>query len=297
MQLNDAVFNFNYDGEDFQIPVSGSTLRGCVWFPKKEPQYAVIFVHDFGSFATQNHDIFDIINENGGVVYCCDHFGHGRSPGPRLGCTIENIENEISELIFYVMQKTPDLPIYLYGQAAGALAIMDFILDRKLNSDIVFGVILESPWIVSWKQRKIGLYETTFYMMMNKIHPNYIFDLQFTKYSTETSPLYIEKSESCPLYFPYMTPKAYISAMKTITNVRSKCDFWPQTLPVLFAFGRDDTVFNADQIIDFTNSLRRVSKNIDVRAYSCGHLLTKGRERAHFLEDAVEFFLSLNKKK
>ena len=297
MELNDAVFNFNYDGEDFTVSVGGHSLKGCAFFPEKPPQYVVIFVHDIGSFATQNHDVFDVINENNGVVYSCDHYGHGRSPGPRLGVSLEQIVQEISAVIYYASQRTPDLPIILYGQAAGALAIMNFILDKKAHSDYVSGVLLESPWVVSWAQRKIGLFETTFYLLLNAISPNTIFDLQFTKYSTETSPFFIEKSEKCPLYFPYMTPKAYISAMKMMTNVRAKCDLWPPNFPVVFAYGRDDTVLNSDMLFDFTNSIRRSTKNFEIRAYSCGHLLTKGREREHFLEESIEFFTSFVKKK
>jgi esterase/lipase len=94
-----------------------------------------------------------------------------------------------------------------------------------------------------------------------------------------------------------MTPKAYISAMKTITNVRSKCDTWPASLPVILAFGRDDTVLDPSVLFEFVNGIRRASKNFEIFSYSCGHLLTKGRERAHFLEDMIDFFGSTSKKK
>lgn len=297
MELSDANFCFNYDGEDFTLSVGNQQLKGCIWSPQKEEHYAVIFVHDVGSFATQNHDVFDVINANGGKVYVCDHLGHGRSPGPRLGVTIENIVQEISALVYYVMQQNRSIPIFLYGQCAGALAIMSYILEKRQFSDFISGVLLESPWIVGWAQRNVGLFETTLLMIENAIMPNHIFDLQFTKYSTETSQLYIEKSEKCPLYFPYMTPKVYISAMKTITSVRSKCDAWPANIPVILAYGRDDTVLDADALCEFVNGIRRASKNFEVYNYSCGHLLTKGRERKNFLEDMVDFFSSLSKKK
>jgi acylglycerol lipase len=174
---------------------------------------------------------------------------------------------------------------------------MSYVLDKRQNNDLISGVLLESPWVVGWAQRKVGLFETSWLLLMNALMPNQIFDLKFTKYSTETSPVYIEKSENCPLYFPYMTPKAYISAMRAITNVRSKCDSWPASLPVILAFGRNDTVLDADALFEFVNGIRRASKNFEVYNYSCGHLLTKGVERAHFLKDMIDFFNSQTKRR
>ena len=297
MELSEANFSFDYDGEDFSISVDKQTLRGCCWVPTgRTVDFIVVFVHDIGSFITQNHDLFDIFMSEGGAVYACDHLGHGRSPGARLSLTIKDIGKEISEVLQYVSNQYSGVPIYLYGQEASALAIMSFILEKSKNWERVNGVILESPWVVNWVQRDVSLFETTFLLLMNKIFPNYIFDLKFTRYTNETSPLYIDMCEKCPLYFPYMTPKFYISAMQAITNVRYKMEQWPSSVSILMAVGRDDTVLDANALIDFMSTLKRTLKYFDGKVYSCGHLITKGRERKQFLEDVLKYMKEPHKK-
>lgn len=298
MEFSKAVFSFDYDGDDFNVAVERNSLRGCCWVPTgRTVDFIVVFVHDIGSFVTQNHDVFDVFVNHGGAVYACDHLGHGRSPGARLGLTIQNIVKETSAVLQYVSSQYSGVPIYLYGQEAGALAIMSFILEKAQNWDIVTGVVLESPWVVKWQQRDVGVFETTLLLLMEKIFPNYIFDLGFTRYTNETSPRYIDMSEKCPLYFPYMTPKFYVSAMQAITNVRMNIDVWPNSVQMLMAAGRDDTVLDASALVEFMNGLKRTIKAFDGRVYSCGHLLTKGRERNSFLKDVITFFTEPRKKK
>jgi len=298
MELSKAEFSFDYDGDDFNVVVERNSLRGCCWAPTgRTVDFVVVFVHDIGSFVTQNHDIFDVFVNHGGAVYACDHLGHGRSQGPRLGLTINNIIKETSAVLQYVLSQYPGVPIYLYGQEAGALAIMSFILGKAQNWDVVSGVVLESPWLVKWVQRDVGIFETSLLLLMDKIFPNYIFDLGFTRYTNETAPKYIDMSEKCPLYFPYMTPKFYVSAMQAITDVRMSIDTWPSSVQMFIAVGRDDTVLDSEALIEFINSLKLTIKVFDGRVYSCGHLITKGRERPSFLKDVISFFTEPHKKR
>ena len=104
-------------------------------------------------------------------------------------------------------------------------------------------------------------------------------------------------SEKCPLYFPYMTPKFYISAMQTITDIRLKMDQWPSSVSILMAVGREDTVLDSSALIEFMTSFKRTLKNFDGKLYSSGHLLTKGRERKHFLEDLIKYVKEPHKKR
>ncbi|EAY22971.1 hypothetical protein TVAG_077180 [Trichomonas vaginalis G3] len=298
MENNEPNFSFDYDGEDFTVQVGNESLRGCYWIPQNRVvEFLVIYVHDIGSFGSQNHDVYDAINQRGGAVFVCDHLGHGRSPGPRLALTIHDITKEISAMITYAISTYKNVPVYLYGPAAGALAILAFILEKSQNHEHVSGVVLEAPWVGAWEQREIGVFETTFLLLMNKIMPNYIFDLKFTRYTNETFKRFIDMSEKCPLYFPYMTPKFYISAMQTITNVRARYETWPNNIRLHVACARDDTVFISTQVIEFMNGIKRAVKAADGKIYNSGHLITKGRERERFLQDIINFFTQNQKKK
>lgn len=296
--MDEINLNFSYDGEDFTVNVDRNTLSGCSWQPTEgSPTFVVVFVHDFGSFVTQNHDIFDVITANKGAVYACDHLGHGRSPGSRLGCRIHDIIKEISAVLSYASSQHPNTNIYLYGQGGGALSILKFLIEKALNYEIVTGALLESPWLASWVQNKVGLTKTCFYQLLNLIFPLIILDTGFTPYTEDTCPEFIESSEKCPLYFPYMTPQLYLSAMKTITSVRNKIDKLPSSVHIMMCVGSGDTVYEPDELIDIMKYLRVNSKMFDGRVYNCGHLLTKEKERAIFLENALDFFSTTKKKR
>ncbi|EAY10193.1 hypothetical protein TVAG_118450 [Trichomonas vaginalis G3] len=291
-------YSFCYDGDDFTVNVEKQTLSGCAWLPPDgNPQYIVVFIHDIGSFVTHNHDVFDVITANRGAVYACDHLGHGRSPGPRLGCKIQDIIKEIGAVIHFASTQHPNTLIYLYGQGAGALAIMKFVLDKPTNADSISGILLESPWLTPWSQNRIGLAKTCFYQLLDHISPYNILDTGFTRYSENTDPNYVEISEKCPLYLPYITPHLYLSAMKAITNVRNKIERLPSTIHIMMCIGQYDTVFDPLELKEIMSYMKSTLKNFEGKTYNCGHLITKENERSLFLDNAIDFFTVTKKKR
>ena len=292
MELSEALFSFEYNGEDFTINTAKSiSLKGCKWVASDlPPEFCVIFVHDFFSFASQNHDFIDVLTSHGAAVYACDHLGHGRSPGERIFLEIEDVTEEIIQVIQLAKTEYPNLPLYLLGQNGGSLAILSSVLHNSLNEfkSAIKGIILESPWVCSWSQKQYGIFETVLMMLLNKISPTFLFDIDFSFFTDEDIPKqYVQMSQKCALYFPFITPKLYLSAMKEITFVRQNIQNWPK-IPTFYAIGQRDAVLDQTQLQQFIGSIE-TNKNLIVKEYDSGHQISKGPARPEYMQDIFDF--------
>ena len=280
--MMDKISQLNYDSV---------TLKGCKWFASDlPPEFCVIYVHDFFSFASQNHDFIDVLKSHGAVVYVCDHLGHGRSPGQKIFLEIKDVTQEIIKVIELARKEYHNLPLYLMGQNGGALSIMSSVLHDSLKQfkSSIKGIILESPWICSWEYNQPGIFQTFLIMLMNKIYPSFLFDIGFSFFTDENIPeKFVQMSEECPLYFPFITPKLYLSAMEEITFVRQNISKWPK-IPTFYAFGDNDDVLNLFQMEDFIEQLQ-TSNNLIVKKYDSGHQITKSLARPEYLQDIFDF--------
>lgn len=296
MELEDAVFTLEYDGEDFTIPLHDNSfmLRGCEWRPEgsQPPDFVVIYVHGLGSFLTTKHDVANIIVANGGVFMGCDHLGCGRSPGFRSSCTIEEICQETEHVIQKAKESFPDIPIFLFGHSMGALASLRLIFEQSsFVSQNLRGVIIEAPWISNSKVRPITFLQSIGIMLAAKFTPLTIFSTGDEQYSSDLRPDFVEKVLKSPLFSPFTTPRLLDSALRSITFVRKSYNDWPADLPVLFLQGGADThvdpVANEAWFKDVQESMKDL---VDYKIYpKASHHLFKGLYRGEVLQDVLKF--------
>jgi acylglycerol lipase len=295
MDLADVAFNLDYDGENFSIRLYNGAilLRGCEWRPEGDPEYVLIYVHGVGSFLTANHDLADIILSNGGAFLGCDHLGHGRSPGPRAGATIEEVVQETELVITKARESFPDLPLFLFGSSMGALAVLDLIFKRAaFVAQHLRGVVLLSPWISNSRERPITFLEGAAIWVASSLFPYIPITSGAPIYAEDESREYLEKVIGCPLYSPFVTPRLLNSALRAMTEVRKSAADWPSELPVLFCQG------GADVRVDPVANRAWFKEVADASAkglVSCGiyekgsHNLLKGPNRKEVLQDILDF--------
>lgn len=295
MEFDECRYYFCYDGEDFTIDFKDNKLRGCKWCSNEcLPQVVLIFVHDFGGFSTQNHDIFDTLTQHGAIIYACDHYGHGRSPGPRLGISIEDIIEETEIMIRFVRKQDHGLPILLYGQSYSSLALLKLIIMKENSlSKVISGVILESIWICQWNQIKVGLIETVLILLINYFNPLMTFDPKVTKLTSDVSPKFRNLCEKSSMYLPYMTPIFYTSAMNSITFVREKITDLHE-IPIMLCMGDRDMLLNPSCLNKFRlfveqSKDEKLLPSLVLKIYNGGHLISKESVRPFFIQDMLNF--------
>jgi len=295
MELADAVFNLDYDGEDFKIPIYDGkvVLRGCEWRPETQPEFVLVYVHGLGSFLTAHHDFGDIIIDNNGAFLGCDHFGHGRSPGPRAACTVSEVVMETEVVIQKARESFPDIPIFISGISMGALAILQLVLEKPIfATQNLRGVILISPWISNSKLRPISFLQSIALMIAAKFAPRMIISKGQDSYSDDIRKDYTKLIEECPLHSPWTTPRLVDSALRSMTFVRKSHRDWPSELPVMFLQGQADVAVDPAANVAWFDDLKEASAKdmVVVKTYArATHNLLHCPYRAVALQDILSF--------
>jgi acylglycerol lipase len=295
MELDDAVFSLDYDGEDFTIPIYDGKilLRGCEWRPESQPEFVLIYVHGMGSFLTAEHDVGEIIVENGGAFLGCDHLGHGRSPGARAGCTVSEVVQETEVVIQKARESFPDLPLFVAGCSMGALAVLQLVFAKSVfASQHLRGVVCISPLLSVSPAQPIGFLESVAIMLLARFAPYTVVASGIAACPSDVRPDYAKLFEDCPLFSPWTTPRLLDSVLRTITGVRKSHEDWPSELPVLFLQGGADlTVDPAENVAWFSDLVNSSAKEIvDYQVYEFGsHNLLHGPYRAVVMQDILNF--------
>lgn len=295
MDIADAVFSLEYDGEDFIIPLqnSGFVLKGCEWRPENgQPDYVVIYVHGLGTFLTTKHDVANVIVADGGAFMGCDHLGHGRSPGFRSSCTIEEICQETELVIMKAKESFPDVPIFLFGNSMGALATLQLVFEKYVvSSENVKGVIIESPWISNSKENPITLLQSVGIWLAAKFSPLSIVSTGEEQYAPDVRKDFVDLVVSSPLFSPFTTPRLLNSALRSMTYVRHSCPYWPAYLPVIFLQGGSDSLVDPAANEAWFQAVKAwATAAVSYKIYPKGtHSLLKGPCRAEVLRDILDF--------
>jgi acylglycerol lipase len=298
LDVESAVTNFEYDGEDFTIPLNNVMLRGCEWRPESgHPEFILVYVYGLGSFVTANHSLVDVVIARGGAFICCDHLGHGRSPGPRCSCTISEICEETELVIKKARESFPDTPIFLYGTSMGGLSAIQLVFEQAaFTTRNLRGVIIGCPLLSNSTSRPITLFESFAIMLGAKFMPNFLVKSGTDSRDPDINREFANKLHDCPLFAPYITPRLLDSALRAMTKVRQHSECWPSDLPVLFLQGSADTI--VDPVVNeaWFKALRESSAQniVEIKIYErASHGLLKGQCRPIVLQDILDFINKL----
>lgn len=292
MDVSEANFNIDYDGEDFTIDLNGTNLLGHTWKPEGTPRFVYIFVHGLGAFVTFKKDFFYIILEQGGVVFGCDHLGHGRSDGPRVSCTMDEIVEENVRVVNLAHEKYPDLPIVIHGHSMGGCATILTIMKRweEIKGKVTLA-ILEAPWISKCPQRELGRFERFGINLLHKIWPTKELPAGVALFSPDLHPGWVELCDKSPLYSHTLTPRLYLSVEEAHAFVRENIDRWPAELPLLFIQGANDALVDPQGNDEWIKALQaREGLDITYKLYDdVPHVPLKCPKRKEIIEDILKF--------
>jgi alpha-beta hydrolase superfamily lysophospholipase len=135
-----TVFDFDWTTSD------ELTLRGKGWMPAQPPRAVVALVHGFAEHVGRYAHVAEAFAQLGVALIGFDLRGHGRSDGRRgHSPSYSNYMEDLREFLSLVVEKLPDLPLYLYGHSAGGNLVLNYAL--RYTPDYVQGVIATSPWL------------------------------------------------------------------------------------------------------------------------------------------------------
>ncbi|KAH0795083.1 Clan SC, family S33, methylesterase-like serine peptidase [Histomonas meleagridis] len=294
MELADAKFDLSYDdGEDFDITLdNGSVLKGCTWKPSGEPTFIYVFVHGLGVCVTFKKDFFPFILERGGVVFGCDHYGHGRSSGSPVSGTIDLMAEETVKVIQLAHSRYPNLPLIIHGHSMGGLCTIYTILTRYNEiKDIVKCAIAEAPWISPCPQRQLGTIERYGFKALNWAFPTMQISTGANPYSADMDQRFVTMAKASPLIYETITPQLYFSVEEKQAFIHEHPELWPAELPLFFVQGEADSMVDAKTSDKWVQKvLARDGMNVKYKLYPKGeHVMLKTPHRPEVARDLLEF--------
>jgi acylglycerol lipase len=294
VELADAKFDIDYDGEDFTIDLNATTqLLGQTWRPSGDPRFVYIFAHGLGAFITFKKDFFYVILERGGVVFACDHLGHGRSPGPRTVLLVDDLTTETVKVAQLAHERYPALPIILHGHSMGGLAVVATAVYKssELNGLNVKGVIAEAPWLTPCPSRPVGRVEHALLSGMAWLLPNVAIPAGVPIFSDDLEPSWVKMCKETPLYSFTVSPKLALDAEKAQIYIRENPQVWPAELPLLCLQGGKDVL--ADPNLNYAWAqavLNRGDTKVTAKLYpDAPHVLLKCPIRGEIARAILEW--------
>lgn len=127
--------------EDVEIESDSLKLHG--WYLKaKKPKGVIVFFHGNAQNVTSHYANLMWILKEGYDYFIWDYRGYGKSQGkPNPQNTVEDGK----EVIKFIYNKNPKLPLYVFGQSLGGAVAMRSVID--LNGEIpIRAVVVDSTF-------------------------------------------------------------------------------------------------------------------------------------------------------
>jgi acylglycerol lipase len=295
MDLANGAYSLEYDGVDFTITLAeGVFLVGQLWRPPgNAPSHIFVYLHGLGAFITMKRDLFSIITATNAAVFACDHYGHGRSPGVRTACTVEEIEDETLKVLEFAHSMYPAVPMVLYGHSMGGLAGIFTVLRSPdhLSSLNLRSVIIEAPWLFPCPARPIGAFERVGVGILGTVWPTFRMPKGANSITPDLDPRWTELLRRSPLYVQSLTPRLFLSVDKAQKFVQENCRFWPSALPLLFLQGGKDALADPVGNEEWVRRFQEVpGHKVVYRLYpEATHFMLKGPDRPAILQEILDF--------
>jgi alpha-beta hydrolase superfamily lysophospholipase len=115
------------------------------WDPEGEVRAVVALVHGYGEHCGRYGHVAQAMTRAGAAVYAYDQRGYGRSDGTRAYVESFDVYNDdLERFLAYVDERSPDVPLYLFGHSMGGLVVLRHALTRSLAAS---GLVLSAPAI------------------------------------------------------------------------------------------------------------------------------------------------------
>ena len=127
----------------------GATLALYEWPAAQPPRAVVQIVHGLGEHAGRYAHVARWLNERGLAVCAHDHFGHGRSSGPRGGLPHPlRLVEDLGAVVARTRERHPGLSLVLLGHSLGGLVASSFVARAAAQGGVpVDALVLSSPAI------------------------------------------------------------------------------------------------------------------------------------------------------
>lgn len=129
--------SFQYEGV--------GTLYYQGWLPDGEVRAVILILHGLAEHGGRYLNVVNQLVPNGFAAYAIDHYGHGRSEGPRtFAPCFEYFTEPLKTFLDMIKEWQPGKKVFLLGHSLGGLIAAYFLLDHQDEFD---GAIISAPLV------------------------------------------------------------------------------------------------------------------------------------------------------
>jgi alpha-beta hydrolase superfamily lysophospholipase len=134
------------DQTEFALAGARGRLAVRTW-PNEQATHIVLLVHGYGEHIGRYEHVAARLVTGGACVYGPDHYGHGRSEGPRARIDdIDVMASDLGLVARHARQEHPGLPLVVVGHSMGGLIATRFAQRREAEFD---ALVLSGPAVGS----------------------------------------------------------------------------------------------------------------------------------------------------
>lgn len=144
---------------NWEISLSQEGLvKGFIWQTDVPKKGIVLICHGMAEHIGRYDDFANFLSQNGYLVYGYDQRGHGMSLSSMddMGymSDIDNFKilvSDVSEIVNFLSEKHPDLPIYLFGHSMGSFVSQRYIelFGSTIDGCILSGSTLNKGFLIN----------------------------------------------------------------------------------------------------------------------------------------------------
>ena len=273
------------DGADIHVKFFGANLIKGV----------VIVCHGFGEHSGCYNELAEHLARSGYASVVFDQRGHGDLPeefsaNPKKFYGIipvyDSFLDDIGDILAWVKQKLPDVPVSLYGHSMGGNIALNYLLKRG-QSDFACAVI-ESPWLGLYKE--VSPFTSVMAKVIGYITPNIsVLSSLPPEDITSHKPKAKEIADD-PNYHNRIS-------LRMFSGIKDACAYAVKnaaalTLPTYLAIAENDRIVCNEAIRQFTD---KCEPNVKIKKYESHHSIHNDIHGAKFYQDFVSFLNAYEK--
>ena len=219
-------------------------LQGKAYLPETPLKAIICTVHGFAEHFGRYTHVAEYMTAQGYGLIGFDLRGHGRSEGKRAHTPNFNaLLEDVRSFIALIIEKFPDIPLFLYGHSMGGNIVTNFILNYKPS--YLQGVIVTSPWLkLAFTPPAIKLWLAN---LMAKIYPQFTEKNELNAKELSHDEEVGKRYNTDPLVLHTITAKLFSEVTKAGLYALSHASSF--NLPLLLMHGTGDNItsFKASQ--------------------------------------------------
>lgn len=123
---------------------AGKQIYWQSWHPGSEPAGVVVLLHGYAEHSGRYSHVAAALNSAGYAVYAPDHYGHGKSEGPRANVNrFSELVTDVDRLVRLAAAEHAGLPVFLLGHSMGGLLAVAYVTSEA-RYDLA-GLVVSAP--------------------------------------------------------------------------------------------------------------------------------------------------------